>query len=267
MTPKSNFNGRKIDIYKFDYCRIGYASKNFHTIGRITDKYELIFVKRGSIICTVNGIVERLSENTCIFIPPFKYITLVSDKSDVEVLSVAFFGKCRGEGYVFVDFSDKNLFRERVLFDILESLSENENTSSESVRVITEAIINIMLEDGGSVCSKIISDSAWEFKNVYWYIEKRLLDKVTVEMIASDNDMEEYHLRNLIKKYTGGGVVECQNKIRIQKSMMIMSTGVSAVKTSKMVGFCNQSYFADIFKRETGKSIGEFKAKIKSGDV
>lgn len=71
-------------------------------------------------------------------------------------------------------------------------------------------------------------------------------------------NVSERQLQRKLKTLLGRTPSECMRTIRLQKSLPLLSQGVSVKETALAVGFSSQSYFASCFKARFGSTPTEF---------
>lgn len=72
-------------------------------------------------------------------------------------------------------------------------------------------------------------------------------------------DVSSIYLSHLFKKETGITFSAYVTKLRIEKAKELLRQGDKKIyEISEMVGYQTVQYFSKVFKRETGKTPGEF---------
>lgn len=89
------------------------------------------------------------------------------------------------------------------------------------------------------------------------------LDKpMTVEEIASKVCLSSSRLSHLFRKQVGMGIVQWRDTQRIQYAMQLLRvTNVPIKSLSQMVGYDDPLYFSRVFRRHTGISPRDFRAR------
>lgn len=91
------------------------------------------------------------------------------------------------------------------------------------------------------------------------FIESRYLEEFEIEEVARECGMCLSLFYKSFKESTGLTPVEYKNRIKIQKAIEILRTKSHSLEdVSKMLNFCNQSYFIRTFKRFTGYTPKQF---------
>lgn len=91
------------------------------------------------------------------------------------------------------------------------------------------------------------------------YIRERYTEDVGLNETALSLDVSSIYLSHLFKKETGITFSAYVTKLRIEKAKELLRQGDKKIyEISEMVGYQTVQYFSKVFKRETGKTPGEF---------
>jgi two-component system response regulator YesN len=71
--------------------------------------------------------------------------------------------------------------------------------------------------------------------------------------------VSESYLSKLFVKETGENFLEYVTRIRIEKAVMMMNSGMKLYEIGEKVGYPNQAHFSRIFKKVTGKTPMEYR--------
>jgi AraC-like DNA-binding protein len=95
------------------------------------------------------------------------------------------------------------------------------------------------------------------------FIQRNLVEKLTVEALATRLYMSESHFRSLFKANTGLAPAEYIRKSRIGLARnMILAGDGSLTDISALAGFASQSEFCRVFRQEEGMSPLQYKKKF-----
>ena len=141
--------------------------------------------------------------------------------------------------------------------DLLASLIGVESVEELSVWSLrtTESFINEVfagLSPLSSTTSKALS-----------YLNEHYMDKITLRDLASRLFVSDSYLSKLFRQELGTSFTDYLNKNRVEHSIELMqTTDLSLLEISGMVGFEDQSYFTKVFKRITGETPRQYKARV-----
>lgn len=95
------------------------------------------------------------------------------------------------------------------------------------------------------------------------YIGLHLEDKLDIHLLASRLGYSDYYFSRRFKKETGVGVKEYVGKMRIEKAKLLLRTTNREIQNiSEALGFGSQSYFGELFRKETGMTPSEYRANL-----
>jgi len=95
------------------------------------------------------------------------------------------------------------------------------------------------------------------------YINKNLHKKITVEELAAECLLSSDYLSYLFKKETGENLSRYILRQKLEAAKTLLWEGVESSKICYTLGFCSQSYFISVFKKEFGMTPREYIAAMK----
>jgi two-component system response regulator YesN len=140
--------------------------------------------------------------------------------------------------------------RRRVDPDSVRALFENE---------IIPAALAAAERQGATQGERIV-------REVLKLIEAHYDQPLSLQHIAESRFVNPDYLSRLFKKTTGHNFVDYLTDIRIRKAMELMRVPTyKNYEIARKVGYEDYRYFSQIFKKKTGKTIGEFRSEFVSG--
>lgn len=95
-------------------------------------------------------------------------------------------------------------------------------------------------------------------------MKSNLTEKYTLTELAAECCLSEVYFSSLFKKVSSMSPMNYLAHIRIEKACeLISSTNWRMVKIAKQVGYSDYQYFTKVFKKEIGKTPGEYKETIR----
>lgn len=92
------------------------------------------------------------------------------------------------------------------------------------------------------------------------YLEANYSDNISLDSLAAMTHMNKYYLVHAFTKYTGMSPINYLTMKRLQVSQeLLSSTDYSIAQISSSVGFSSQSYFSQVFKKETSMTPNEYR--------
>lgn len=101
----------------------------------------------------------------------------------------------------------------------------------------------------------------YHLRRIVTYMHQHFQEELSLNEIAMNFHLSEAYLCRLFKKETGHTYTEILNRIRIDKSMELLTqTSDPLIEISSAVGFNSQSYYCRQFKKLVGISPSEFRS-------
>ena len=105
-------------------------------------------------------------------------------------------------------------------------------------------------------------------EEVKQYIEEHASEKLTLELLAHQFHLHPVYLQRKFKKKTGLTPANYQKKARISKAKAyLLTTDLSIEEISDRCGFCNPSYFIDVFKGSEQITPFQFKQRTNLAEL
>lgn len=119
--------------------------------------------------------------------------------------------------------------------------------------LLVEKANTVLKDDGTFYTQKII-------KACKLYIEEHLDEQITLGEVASSVHMNATYLSHFFKTKTGSTLFEYITERRIQKAEVLLKTSnLKIYEVAKKVGYPDQKYFCQVFKKKTGKTAAEYR--------
>jgi len=87
------------------------------------------------------------------------------------------------------------------------------------------------------------------FSDIVLFLRDNVDEKLTVERIADRFFVSSSRVKRLFSKYAGIGVINYFNNMKILEAQKLMREGMTVSETASRLGFANQFYFCNVFKR------------------
>lgn len=99
-----------------------------------------------------------------------------------------------------------------------------------------------------------------ECRFVEQYLNEHFSEDITLQTLSDITFRNKYYLGHIFKEYKGMSPINYLIKLRIQEAMNLLeNSNYSIAKICQAVGFSSQSYFTQVFKRETGISPNKYR--------
>lgn len=102
--------------------------------------------------------------------------------------------------------------------------------------------------------------SGFIVRNALAYMEEHYQEKLTLNKVADQIYVSQWHLSKLLNKQEGKNFSEILNQIRINKAKeLLKDPALRIVDIAEMVGFVEVAHFSRVFKKVAGVSANEYR--------
>lgn len=100
-----------------------------------------------------------------------------------------------------------------------------------------------------------------EYKKIARYIEENYRRELSLKEASEHFHMSAPYFCQYFKKYTGSTFVQYLNQVRIEKARQLLGNPeLTTDEVAEQVGIFNTNYFLRLFKKTTGKTVGEYRS-------
>jgi YesN/AraC family two-component response regulator len=244
----------------------------------LSESIKILIVEDEILIARdIKEALEELNYSVCDFAPSVERALEIieAEKPDIALIDIKLKGKETG-----IDLGKILLEKDTIPFIYLTShtdaltLSESKNTrpSGYLVKPFKQNDVHIALEIAlnNFAHRKIdISHSPQEFvksgtpfkiRKVINYINENVDTKMQLVDLAALAQMSTFHFSRTFKSYIKLSPANYITKIKIEKSKGLLSdTDLNILQIALEVGFENQSYFSQVFKKEVGNTPEQYR--------
>ncbi len=119
-----------------------------------------------------------------------------------------------------------------------------------------------IIEQQGTVDDTAEKAQNFIVKNAVAYINEHYAQKLTLSDVADHVYVSQWHLSKLISRYSQQSFFDLLNGIRIEKAKELLGDPALKIwEVSEQVGFTDATHFSRTFKKLTGMSANEYRAK------
>lgn len=148
---------------------------------------------------------------------------------------------------------------------------ENRQALEEAMRILTSpdsehrqlraALEEVCSISCDSVQNHFHTDGQAVIHSSIRYIREHLHLNLMVSDYANQVHLSASYYANLFKKITGMSVMQFVTQERIDQAKLLLYAGKPIGEIARMLGYEDRSYFSDVFKRHTGMTPTEFRAR------
>lgn len=242
------------------------------------DDIELIYVKKGHMLYNVNGDIVRINEGEGIFVNSkelhygfsddktecificilFHYVLLCSSKSFEKM----YIKSILNSGLPYIHLSKELLWQDMIIeciCNINDKKTEPLFLQGQLCLLWNELVKNMPFNN----TENNHGENMTSLKKMVNYIYEHYEKKLTLEDIAKVGGISKRSCGSLFTKYLNKSPIEFLIDYRLRKSIELMErTDLTILEICLSVGFSGASYYAEIFRKQFGKSPSEYR-KIK----
>lgn len=263
-----------IDIKKiYTFFRTNFRS-NYIFNGERHDFYEMVFVMDGNVGVTADSDVYVLEKGQVIVHRPNEFHKIWSEfDTNPNVIIISF------SAPFFPDINAKvmkmDAYQMREIIELyncsfscferigvsINSVSAKNKISAQEFKLRLELFILSVIKRQTDMPLNVYK-SAGLYSSVVKFMTDNPDAGYTIDDIAERYSISSAYLKKIFKKYSGCGVIQYYNKLRIGLACDYLGSGTSVKETALLLGFNDQNYFSTFFKRFVGKSPSEYKKSI-----
>ena len=254
--------------------------KGFFFPGESHDFWECSFVVEGNTHVGADENIYHLSQGDLMFFKPLGYHTFLEGENDATVLTFSF----SASGYPMDFFKDKSFTLSDEQKAIVNSLISILPTEFELDVPVPEKTVYLrffekkplQLQLAGIYITQLLlslfqsntltpastSPDAMVFKKAVAYMNSNINKQISITDVAAHCQVSLSGIKRYFLKFTGIGVHRYFLKLKINAAAESIKNGSTITEAAYKFGFPSQSYFSVAFKRETGISPTEYKAKL-----
>lgn len=195
---------------------------------------------------------------------PLEYIVL-----GIEELQFTSFSEQEDEEEEEKDYSVHNYyeFKHEILFylkTLLQEMEEKDNNFEVVCQNLLEVlIINMVRRTKANLLIAPAKKVAKECRFVEQYINNHFREEISLELLSEKAFMNKFYLVHAFKQYKGISPINYLIQLRIKEAKELLSTtNYSISQISESSGFSSQSYFSQVFKKETGMTPNEYRKTV-----
>ena len=149
--------------------------------------------------------------------------------------------------------------------DVFES--DDRPAADAKMAAETEQIIKNLLEAlclslnrrKSEAVAKSSGEGASRFAEIAQYMKHHVAEALDTDRICAECGIGKSALKELFRRYTGGGAMKYFNYLRIRHIVQLLSRGMTMAEIAREMNFSSQNYLTDFFKRETGMTPSAYR--------
>lgn len=250
--------------------------------GEMHNFWELVYVSEGSLFVSEDSKIYELKQGDLIFHKPMEFHRIWVKNEQTGTAIIMSFESDNEEfmnlshGVYKLDSEERNTIEKiyRMLdknFNHEYYVKRNENPDflgEKLTFMYFEIFLISLLSCQGTNSGRQYSTSAMNYKMIIDIMNDNISKKLTVAQIAKLCNQSVPNIKKIFARYTDDGIMKHFNRLKIKKAMRLLkTTNLPLAEISYQLGFSSQSYFAVVFKRETGMLPSEFRDSADSNVI
>lgn len=242
-------------------------TKDYKFEGESHDFSEFVCVLDGNVSIAIDDKIFELHKGQIIFANPFEFHNLCSaNNTDPKVLIMSF--KLSGDfkfNKRIVTISDKimnellDIFRYgRRIFNFkgicVESVKHGKELEAQIFINRLEILLIEIIKEEPTKEIELNTRSAVNYSKIIKILKANINRSLTIKDIAQLANMSESNVKKIFSMYTNQGIMSYFNELKIIEAQRLLKEGLSVYEVSKALGFAEQNYFSNVFKKATGYS-------------
>lgn len=249
------------------------CGEDWHSTPHTHTHMELFYIMGGTGKLWVDGETVSVGEDDVVIVnpgvphteysapdgPPLQYVVLgVEGTSFSGMRSAGGYFSCRGAAQ-----------RQEIRFyisDLLRELQERAQGYEAACQGLFEALIVKVTRCVDNVLANVVSEKTnRECSAVRRYLDTNYKENITLESLAQMTHINKYYLAHAFRRFMGFSPISYLIMRRMEESKSLLeTTDYSISQVAGIVGFSSQSYFSQIFKKNTGETPNEYRKRVKA---
>lgn len=146
-----------------------------------------------------------------------------------------------------------------------QELSKNLNSIAQHLSKLPSASVT----DSENSADRIVSNIGVEDDTVIQYaknyIRTHYADDISRDAVASSVYLDGAYFSRLFKQKTGQSYIDFLTEVRMEKAIELLATHSSITEISKAVGYFHRNQFITNFRKYTGYTPNDYRAKVLLG--
>lgn len=220
-----------------------------HSFGPKAREYTLIhFVTKGHGTFLIDGVSYSVGPGQAFIIPPDTVTTYTADLQNPWIYYwVGFDGRLSRQ---FNELSPIVEYRTNWAREMLR-LERDWSTLEYHVTSILFLMYSEWFAEKKEKCDYV--------RSVCDYINAKYIEDISVEMIATEINLDRRYLSRIFKQKKGKTIQEYIIWVRIEKAKRFLNQGRTVTEAARLTGYNNVNNFSKMFKKQTGVRPGNWK--------
>ncbi len=242
---------------------------DWHSTEHIHHFTELFYVLHGSGYFLVENKKFPVTENDLVIVNPnVSHTEMGSSENPLNYIVLGISGLIFQDDVMnttynyslhnFNNCKDDFLFYLKMLVKEVDGKEEGFETICQNL--LESLILNLIRRTHNKITIAPSKKITKECRFVEQYIDEHFTENITLQKLSELTYLNKYYLVHSFKEYNGTSPINYLINKRINEAKQLLeTTNHSIAKIAIAVGFSSQSYFSQVFKRETGLTPNEWR--------
>ncbi len=249
--------------------------ENYYFPGELHDFWEAVFVAEGEASATADERVYRLNSGKLLFHKPMEFHRIWTADTTAHLYIISF--KAAGtamkkfeNGYFELEPTERERFTEITAQFIKAAEIKDEDEQQYQTELNLAAcmletfLIKLSVEHNRLHRKPIYNEM--QYQKIVRIMKENCESALTVGDLASLCNMSVSNMKRIFSCYSDKGIAKYYQTVKMRRAMELLDEGLSAKLTADRLGFSEINYFYTVFKRETGKTVAEYRRKGMNSD-
>lgn len=238
--------------------------QNYVFTGESHDFWEFMYVTGGNVGVAKNEKIFELSEGDIIFYRPLEFHSMwTSDDTPVCVAIMSFSLEGSGFSSLGDGIFKTERYEQRLISDALKLYKNSKDAvdpfSLQLAAIRIEELLLRLVTLQTPEQTHHISAGARNYRKILSFLDTHLRENLSTEEIAKECCSSVSNLKKIFKKYSGMGIMQYYNEKRMILATMLIKQDMKMSEIAEELGFQNQNYFTETFKRHMGMTPTQYK--------
>ncbi len=238
--------------------------------------WELVYVKEGSVGVAADERIYSLSAGDVIFHKPMEFHRIWSAENSSPNLNIITF---EANGKKIKELEDLTSRLDASGIILLERCVElgkkafvynrgkvalevyDERICQEYCNYLEIFLLSLVSRGSSEKLPIEVSYDSKLFSDIVLFLRDNVDEKLTVDNIADRFFVSPSRIKRLFSKYAGIGVINYFNNMKILEAQKLLREGMTVAETASRLGFANQFYFCNVFKKFSLITPSEFRRR------
>ncbi len=171
--------------------------------------------------------------------------------------------------YVLSNFDQNKVLILHYLNTLLREIRQKDNNYEMIIQNILEILmVQIVRKTNNAISYVATKRISKEIKQIEEYINNHFAEEISLDTLSKLTYLNKYYIIHEFKEYKGVSPINFLIARRIDEAKnLLATTDYTIAKIGELTGFSSQSYFSQIFKKETNVSPNQYRRAALKNEI